>query len=118
RVTQLAHEFRIRQRIGRADVDDTADAVVVDQESYCTNKIIFVNPGDELPTAGGGSTDAKSDHSEKMRENSAPVRAHGHRRSHDHGARSWQWTGLSHRLLPRLGDVDAETPGFGSARFV
>ena len=120
-IAQNAHEFLIRQRARRADVDAAIQRWMIDQEINRPYKVSFVNPGNKLFSRCCFSAQPHSNKLQKSIKNPAPIRTHGHCAAESDLPRAGRCSGKKFPL-PACRHVNAEAPcrrciGFVASQF-
>src|SRR4029077_15924225 len=116
RVAGHTPEFRVRERMGRGNVDDTLDVIAVDQPLNGADEVLVVDPRHELAAVTGPAAKAMARQREERVEYAARIRTQRHGRSKGNLPGSIG-RGLLEGLFPRPRDVDAESPRAWGVRF-
>ena len=108
-VAEGGHEFSVRERIGRGDVDGAPQLFAIDDPLHRAHEVAVVDPRDVLPSIARPPAQPVSHQPQEHVEWPAGFGTH-----HDRGAQfdlaCQRGVGLIERTFPRLRDVDAETP--------
>ena len=117
RRAQTPHEFRIRQRMGRTQINRAAQRLMFDKPGNGADKVQLMDPRYVLTAIAMPASQPKSNQPQQHIKRSTGIRTHHDRRAHQDQPRARQSPCLFRRLFPGLRHIDTEPPSVRRPRF-